>query len=106
MTSVAPVSASGINFAAVSESATGEVIEAVAGKSIVVVSVFLSNTTAQSVTFSSASTAITGAMAMATLGSLSASSPAGLFATAPGEALNVTLSGSTLLAGSIAYYLT
>jgi hypothetical protein len=70
---------------------TGEVAPAVVGRQIMVVSyVLLAFPAATVVTFKSATTAISGAMALEANGGISAESQSGLMWTEPGEALNIT----------------
>lgn len=95
-----------VQFAVVSLTATATVVAALTTGKIRVVSLFLQNTTAQTVTFKSAAggTAITGAMALGTLGTLVLPfNPAGWFETAAAALLELFTSGSTQVSGGIGY---
>jgi hypothetical protein len=96
-----------VKFAKIDTAASGDtaLVAAVAGSKLTVIGFFLTSTSALSITFKSGSTALSGAMAVAALGTLAvAGSPsAPLFQAAAGSALNINLSGSTQVSGSIAY---
>ncbi len=80
---------------------TGEVAPAVPGRNLMVVSYVFVADAATTVTFKSATTAISGAMTLDANGGVSAESSDGLMWTEPGEALNITNS-----AGNISGHLT
>jgi hypothetical protein len=95
-------------YALISEStaATNDLVAAVTGKKIRVLSYVLNAAGgANTITFKSASTAISGAMDVGDNVSLVADCASGLFETAKGEALNLTQSGATLVAGHLTYVL-
>lgn len=96
------------NFAIVSSALASnvEVVAAVAGKKIRVISFTIVSTSANVVTFRSANTAKTGAMALAANGTLSvAFSPVGHFETVAGEALNILLGSAAQVSGILTYCL-
>jgi hypothetical protein len=77
--------------------ATGEVAPAVAGRQIMVVSYVFVADAATTVTFKSATTAISGAMTLDANGGVAVSeSSDGLMWTEPGEALNITNSAGNI----------
>lgn len=94
-----------VQFTSVSLAATGTLIAAqAAGVKIRVVSCFLQNTTAQTLTFKSGAggTGLTGAMALGATGSLILPfNPQGWFETAAAALLELALSGSTQVSGTI-----
>lgn len=103
-----------INFAAITTASSGDqtIIAAVTGKAIVVLNYVLNNSaaTAQTVTWKSGSTAISGAIT-SPASSLQSSYSVGVsggpypvLATNAGEALVLTLSASTQVSGHLAYY--
>jgi hypothetical protein len=95
--------------AVISLSADGELVPAVAGKRIVVLGYVIVNNvaTAQTVSFQSASTDITGIMGLPSSigGGISAHAAHGrcLFKTNKGEALNLNVSAATAVAGHVYY---
>lgn len=94
-----------VQYAAVSVTATATIVGALATGKIRVVSLFLANTTAQSITFKSGAggTALTGAMALAALGQLVLPfNPQGWFETAAAALLELA-TGGTLITGTIGY---
>src|SRR2546427_5516463 len=100
---MAPYSA--VQFAVISQAATATVVAAqAAGVTIRVVSLFLVNTTAQTLTFKSGAggTAITGAMALGANGVLVLPhNPQGHFETAAAALLELALSGATQVSGAL-----
>jgi hypothetical protein len=96
-----------VKFAKIDVATSGDnaVVAAVTGAKLTVVGFFLTSTGALSITFKSGSTAVSGAMAVAALGTLAvAGGPAApLFQAAAGQALNINLSASTQVSGSVAY---
>lgn len=98
----------GIGFKVVSKNtaADNELVAAVVGKKIRVLSYSLNAAGgANTVTWKSASTALSGAMDIGDNVYVAAEANRGLFETAAGEALNLTLSAATLVAGHISYVL-
>jgi hypothetical protein len=99
------VSVSEVQFAAVTQAATGTLVAAqAAGVKIRVVSAFLVNTSAQTLTFKSgaAGTALTGAMALPATGILVLPfNPQGWFETDAAALLELAQSGSTQVSGAI-----
>lgn len=98
-----------LQFAVVSENTAADnaiVAAAGAGLKIKVVSYVLVASAAVSVTWKSATTALTGAMALAANGGISAvgQPSAHLFQTADNEALNLTNSGAVQVSGHITYF--
>jgi len=96
-------------FAKIDTATSGDqtVISADASKKIKVVSYIIVNTLAQSLTWKSASTALSGAMAAATLGviAIAGAPSAWIMQTAVNEALVLNLSASTQVSGHITYFL-
>ena len=97
---------SNVQFAIISlAAATGTLVAAqAAGVTIRVVSLFVVNTTAQTLTFKSGAggTALTGAMALGTNGVLVLPyNPQGYFETATATLLELALSGSTQVSGAL-----
>ncbi len=97
---------SNVQFAVINQAAaTATVVAAQAtGVTIRVVSLFLVNTTAQSLTFKSGAggTALTGAMALGALGVLVLPyNPQGYFETAAATLLELAASGSTQVSGAL-----
>lgn len=94
-----------VKYAVVSEStaADNEVVAAVAGKKIRVLSYALSAAGAVTVTWKTAATALTGAMSLATGTPLVCIEPQGCFETVAGEALNIAPGGAVQVSGHIAY---
>jgi len=101
-----------MRFAKIDASASGDnqVVAAVAGKRIRVISYTLITSAAVTAKWRSASTDITGGMAFAANGgsepSVSILSPGGifgLFQTEPGEALNLNLSSAVAVGGHLVY---
>lgn len=95
-----------VKFASISEAtaANNELVAAVAGKKIRVIGLNFVCTGANTITFKSATDAISGAMgfdANSGLGGLYA--PTGLMETAVGEALNMTQSAATQVSGFLSY---
>ena len=97
-----------VQFALIDENAqaNNEIVAAVSGKRIRVVSFFVVAAAANSITWKSATTAIAGPMALAQNGGVSAEAEVGLCETAMGEALNLALSAATQVGGGVAYTLT
>ncbi len=91
----------------VSASGANEIVAAEAGVIVRVIGFYMSAAGAVTATWKSASTGLTGAMSMITGVPLGAVAPPGypndqcLFATAPGEALNLTLSGAVAVGGFV-----
>src|SRR2546422_10083593 len=97
---------SGVQFAVINQAAaTATLVAAQAtGVTIRVVSLFLANTTAQTLTFKSGAggTALTGAMALAANGILVLPyNPQGYFETAAATLLELAASGSTQVSGGL-----
>lgn len=95
-----------VQYVVVSVTATATVVAALATGKIRVVSLYLQNTTAQTVTFKSgaAGTAITGPMALGTLGTLVLPfNPQGWFETAAATLLELFTSTSTQVSGGLGY---
>lgn len=93
-----------VQFAVINIAATGTLVAAQTTGKIRVVSLFLQNTTALSATFKSgaAGTAITGPMALGTLGTLVLPfQPAGWFETAAATLLELSLSAGTQVSGGL-----
>src|SRR5947199_9848416 len=94
-----------INFAVINQATTTALVAAqAAGVKIRVVSLFLVNTTAQTLTFKSGAggTALTGAMALAANGVLVLPyNPQGYFETAAATLLELAASGSTQVSGGL-----
>ena len=106
---VDPRRAQTLLFAKIDTTTTGDqtIVSADATKKIKVVSYLIVNTGAQSLTWKSASTALSGAMAIGALGILAvAGAPsAWLMQTAVNEALILNLSSNTQVSGHITYFL-
>lgn len=86
---------------------TTELVPALAGNRIYVLSYTLVSAGAVTATFKSATDAITGAMSLATgVAASNVDNDYGLFRTAEGEALNLTLSGAVQVSGHLAYIYT
>jgi hypothetical protein len=95
-----------VQYAVVSVTATATVVAALTTGKVRVVSLFVTNTTAQTITFKSgaAGTAVTGAMALGALGQLTLPyNSQGWFETAAATLLELFTSGGTLVAGVIGY---
>jgi hypothetical protein len=96
-----------INFAVINQATTATLVAAqAAGVKIVVVSLFLVNTAAQTVTLKSGAggTALTGAMALAANQALILPyNPQGWFETAAAALLELAQSGATQVSGAIAW---
>lgn len=102
-----------IKYASFSGTGTTSIVSAVTGKRIVVVSFLVTGTESGTITFKSASTALTGAMNLGIAGGMSGNdtisplvgpyNPDGHFQTASGEALQVTASAGTA-AGYVTYF--
>jgi hypothetical protein len=88
-----------------STAATQTAVAAVAGKQIVVLSIFLKAATGQTIQFKSAANNISGAMVMATsdLEVALADGDNGILATAVGEAFGIALTAASLVAGFGSY---
>lgn len=99
------MSVSEVQFAAVSQAATGTLVAAqAAGVKIRVVSLFLVNTAAQTLTFKSGAggTALSGAMALPATGILVLPfNPRGWFETDAAALLELAQSGATQVSGSL-----
>lgn len=93
------------NYAVINEStqASNEIVAAVAGKKIRVVSVVLVCSAANVVTWQSAATAISGPMSFAANGGYALASEAPLFETVAGEALNLLSGSAVQVSGHILY---
>lgn len=94
-------------MAVISAAASGanEIVGAVAGKRIVVLSYTLIPAGDVTATWKSDSTAISGAMSRTTASVLTASHSAGVLQTAVGEALVLTLGGAVQTSGHVTYIL-
>jgi hypothetical protein len=95
-----------VQYAVINQAATATVVAALATGKIRVVGLFLQNTTALSATFKSGAggTALTGAMALGTLGTLVLPfNPQGWFETAAAALLELSLSASTQVSGALQY---
>jgi predicted secreted protein len=95
-----------VRRAAIDTAASGDqtVVAAITGKRITVVAYTLVVTNATSLPrWKSGANNISGAMAVATNGSVSASSSAGVLATNPGEALILNNATATQLSGHLTY---
>jgi hypothetical protein len=97
-----------IQFAKIDQATTSTLVAAQpAGTKIRLVSLFLVNTAAQSVTFKSGAggTALTGAMALAALGTLVLpfSGSGGYFETAAAALLELAQSGATQVSGAVGW---
>lgn len=99
-----------MKYAVIDLAASGTVVAAVTGKRIRVVSYVLSAAGAVAITWKSGTTALSGAMTLATGIPLCAAPPEALFGglggqlqTEPGEALNLTLSGAVQVSGHLIY---
>lgn len=95
-------------FAVINEStaATNEIVAAVTGKKIRVMSyAIVCGGGANTVTWVSGSTNISGPMGFASLGGASVDQTYGCFETASGEALNLTQSAAVAVGGHVAYIL-
>jgi hypothetical protein len=94
-----------VQFTVINQATTTAVVAAQgAGVKIRVVSLVLVNTTAQTLTFKSSAggTALTGAMAVATLGQLVLPfNPQGWFETVANQLLELTQSGATQVSGAL-----
>lgn len=89
----------------ISGTARTEAIAAVVGKKLEIVDLFLVVSAAVSITFESAADAITGSPILAAQGTYAPGyNPDSHFATAAGEALNISPGGSTDVDGWINYY--
>ena len=86
------------------DAASNEVIAAVAGKQIRILSYTINAANGENdVTFQSASTALSGAFEMANNATIHATNEGGLFETAAGEAFNVLMSAATLMVGHFTF---
>lgn len=93
-----------VNRLAITKAATGDLVAAVTGKSIVVLNYLIVAAGAVSVNFESGTTDISGVMSMITGTPLAASdSEFGVLATAAGEKLAITLSGAVQVSGHLTY---
>jgi hypothetical protein len=94
-----------VKFAKIDVATTGStaLVSAVTNRKIRAISLFLVAGADVAVKFQSNSTDKTGDMGLAANGGMSADSHVGLFETAPGEALNIDLSGNVQVGGSLAY---
>jgi hypothetical protein len=102
-----------VKFASFGGSGTTSIVAAVTGKKIVCISFMVKGTAAATITFKSATTAITGAMNLGIAAGMSGSdtvsplvgpyNPDGHFQTASGEALQITDSAGTA-AGYVTYF--
>lgn len=95
----------GLTFVSISTAASGQtaLVSAVTGQKIKVVSYTVVASAAVTVQFQSGSTALTGAMALAANGGVSASGNH-LFETAVNTALNINLGSAVQVSGHLAYY--
>ena len=109
-TGVVGISESGkiLMHAVISEvtAARNAIVAAVSGKKIKVFAYVLINTTAQIVTWESGTTALSGAMALASNGgiTIAVQPPECILETVAGEALNITQSAATQLSGHLSYW--
>jgi len=96
-----------VRFAKIDTASSGAtaIVSAVAGYAIRVVAFFCVAGADVTVKWQSNSTDLTGAMSLAEHGGISADSHSGLFETALGAALNITLGGAVQVSGSVAYVL-
>ena len=102
-----------VKYASFSGTGTTSIVSAVAGKKIVVISFLVTGTEFGTITFKSASTALTGAMNLGITGGMSGNdtisplvgpyNPDGHFQTASGEAFQVTASAGTA-SGYVTYF--
>lgn len=95
-----------VKFAKITAASSGanEIVAAVTGKKIVVLSYHLSSAGTVNAKWQSASTDISGLLyTVANIGVPVAFSPVGHFATASGEALNLNLSGAVAVGGHLVY---
>ena len=87
-------------------SASGDIITAVTGSKIRVVSLLITASAAITVKFQRAGTTdLTGALYLPANGSISISNPLGLFETGTGERLNAVLTGTGTYTGFVTYRL-
>lgn len=86
--------------------ATAEIVAAVTGKSIYVVGYTLVASGTVTITWKSATTALSGAMALAAQTTVTAHGTLAtpVLGTASGEALNLTLAQAVQVSGHVAYY--
>jgi hypothetical protein len=88
----------------VATAASHPIVAAVPGKSIVLLSAFIKVANAQTLTWRSGTTPLTGAMAFATSDLMYAvDSESGIVQTVPGEALNLLVGAATQVSGSVTY---
>jgi hypothetical protein len=105
-----------LTHAAVSLSASGDLVAAVAGKKLLIAELLLTNTNSGvTVKFQSGSDDLSGAMTLDAFRALGAGLPAApansgsngfipLYETAVGEAFKIALSGTTMIAGHVRYW--
>lgn len=99
-----------MKYAVINRNTSGELVAAVTGKRIRVLSYLFSMAVATTVRFDSATTALTGAMTTIAGQPFVSPSPinlpggsVGQFQTEPGEALNVTLGAGQQISGHLVY---
>jgi hypothetical protein len=94
-----------VKFAKIEVAASGDttIVPAVAGSRIRVIGYHLNSTDAKTLQWKSGSTTITGIMGFAANGSASASSDAGLFETAKGQALVLNAGAAGATGGALSY---
>ena len=97
--------ASAVKYAVINEStaASNELVAAVTGKRIIVLSYTLLAGGTVNVTFQSAATAISGAMPLVANAGIAISDNNGLMDTVAGEALNLLSSGAIQVSGLLSY---
>jgi len=83
--------------------ASNEIVAAAAGKRILVVAVVVVCTGANTLTWRSATTALSGPMGFAANGGYALESDTGLFVTAAGEALNLLSGSAAQVSGHLVY---
>lgn len=99
-----------MKYAAINRATSGELVAAVTGKRIRVLSYLFSVATTTTVRFDSAATPLTGAMTATAGNAFPSPSPinlpggsVGQMQTEPGEALNVTLGAGVQISGHLVY---
>ena len=94
-----------LKFAPIAATASGdnEIVAAVSGKKIRVISFFMISDTAATVKFRSATTDISGGLPVSANGGVSADSSNGLMETVAGAALNLNLSAVINVGGALSY---
>ncbi len=94
-----------IKFAPISATSGGDttILSAVSGKRLRILALTLTAASNAELTLKSASTAISGALAVAANWGFSASAPWGIAETDPGEALVLNLDGANTIGGMVSY---